>query len=72
MFEIIAIIAVVLALAIAIVLILAATKPDYVQRPARDQRQGAAGKDLSADQRFPSMEIVVALREQGSRDEAQL
>ena len=38
MFEIIAIIAVVLAIAIAAVLILAATKPDYVQRPACDQR----------------------------------
>ena len=72
MFEIIAIIAVVLAIAIAIVLILAATKPDTfrVQRAADDQ--GAAGKDLSADQRFSSMAELVALGEQGSRDEAHL
>ena len=72
MFEIIAIIAVVLAIAIAIVLILAATKPDTLQRAARDQRQGAAGKDLSADQRLSSVGNLVALREQGSRDEAHL
>lgn len=71
MFEIIAIIAVVLAIAIAVVLILAASKPATF-RIERDRRQGAAGKDLSVDQRFPSMGFVVALREQGPRDEAQL
>ena len=48
MFKIIATIAVVLAIAIAIILILAATKPDTFQRAARDHRQGAAGKDIPA------------------------
>ena len=72
MLEIIAIIAVVLAIAIAVVLILAMTKPDTfsVQRATDDQ--GAAGENLSADQRFPSLGIVVALGEQGPGDAAQL
>ena len=72
MFEIIAIIAVILAIAIAVVLILAATKPDSFPRPARRHGQGAGGEDLSADQRFSSMGHMVALRRQGSRDEAHL
>jgi hypothetical protein len=72
MFEIIAIIAVVLAIAIAIILIVAATKPKYVQHPARHRCQGAAGKDFSADQRLSSVGDLVALRKQGSGDEAQL
>ena len=72
MFETIAIIAVVLAIAIAVVLDPRGDQAGHVQRPARDQHQGAAGKDLSADQRFSSVGIVVALRKQGSGDEAQL
>ena len=72
MFEIIAIIAVVLAIAIAIVLILAATKPDTLRVQRATSDQGAGGKDLSADQRFSSVGRLVALRAQGSRDEAHL
>ena len=52
MFEIIAIIAVVLAIAIAVVLILAATKPNTLRVAAQRQHQGAGRQDLSADQRF--------------------
>ena len=63
MFEIIAIIAVVLAIAIAIILIVAATKPNTFS---------IAGKDFSADQRLSSVGDLVALRKQGSGDEAQL
>ena len=55
MFEIIAIIAVVLAIAIAAVLILAATKPDTLRVQRCDRHQGAAGTDLSADQRLSPM-----------------
>ncbi len=72
MFEIIAIVAVVLAIIIAAILILAATKPDTFSVERDDRRQGAAGPDIFADQRFSSMGVVVALREQGPRDEAQL
>ena len=67
MFEIVAI---VLAIAIAIVLILGQT--GYLQRPARDHGQGTGGNDLPVDQRLSSMGNLVALRNQGSRDEAQL
>ena len=45
---------------------------EYAAGAARDQHQGAGGQDLSADQRFSSMAHLVALREQGSRDEAHL
>ena len=70
MLEIIVVIAVVLALAIAVVLILAATKPDKFSVERDHQRQCAAGSDLSADRRFPSMGSVVALRKPRPRDEA--
>jgi hypothetical protein len=71
MFEIIAVIAVVLAIAIAAVLILAATKPNtlLVQRAISIN---AGGPDLSADQRFSPMAQLVALRGQGSCLEAHL
>ena len=72
MFEIIAIIAVILAIAIAIVLILAATKPDTLRVQRATTIKAPAGKDLSADQRFSSVGSLVALRAQGSRDEAHL
>ena len=72
MFEIIAIIAVVIALAIAIVLILAATKPATFSVRRAISIKAPAEKIFPADQRFPSVEIVVALRKQGSCDEAQL
>ena len=68
MLDIIAIVAVVLAIAIAAVLILAATKPDTFQVQRAHQHQGAGGPDISADQRFSPMAQLVALREQGSRD----
>ena len=61
MFEIVTIIAVILAIAIAVVLILAATKPNTLQRAARHHHQGAGGKDISADQRLSSMGLLVAL-----------
>ena len=44
----------------------------YLRRPARGHRQGAAGKDLPVDQRLPSVGNLVAIRAQGSRDEAHL
>jgi hypothetical protein len=68
MFEIIAIIAIVLAIAIAII----RDQAKCVQHPARHHCQGAAGKDFSADQRLPSVGDLVTLRKQGSGDEAQL
>ena len=53
MFEIIAVIAIVLAIAIVVVLILAADQAGYLQRAAAAMIAGAGGADISADQRFP-------------------
>jgi hypothetical protein len=72
MFEIIAIIAAVMAIAIAIVLILAATKPDTFRVQRATTVKAPPEKNLSPDQRLSSVGNLVALRKQGSRDEAQL
>ena len=70
MFEIITIIAVILAIALAIVLVLAASKPGSFSVQRAISIKAPAEKNISLDQRFPSMGKLVALREQGSRDEA--
>ena len=72
MLEIVAIIAVVLAIAIAVVLILAATKPNTLRVQRSASVKAPAEKDLSADQRLSSVAKLVPLREQGPRDEAYL
>ena len=72
MLEIIAIIAVIIAIAIAVGAHLRRDQTEYATGAARSQHQGAGGQDLSADQRFSPMAQLVALREQGSRHEAHL
>ena len=72
MFEVIAIVAVVLAIVIAVILILAATKPDTFSVARAIDVKSSPDRTISADQRFSSMDVVVALRKQGPRDEAQL
>jgi hypothetical protein len=61
MLEIIAIIAVILAIAIAVVLILAATKPNIFRVVRAISIRGAGGADLSTDQRLLPMGRMVAL-----------
>ena len=61
MFEIVAIIAVILAIAIAVVLIFAATKPNTLRVQRAASVKAPRGKDLSADQRFSSVGHLVAL-----------
>ena len=61
MLEIIAIVAVILAIAIARGAHSRRDQAEHVARAARGQHQGAGGKDLSADQRFSSVEKLVAL-----------
>jgi hypothetical protein len=72
MFEIIAIIAAVLALAIAIVLILAATKPDTFSVQRAITVKALPEKIFPLINDFSSVGNLVALRKQGSRHEAQL
>ena len=72
MLEVVVIIAVVLAVAIAVVLILAATKPNTFRVQRAISIKAPPETDLSADQRFPSVGGLVALRAQGSGDEADL
>ena len=70
MFEVIAIIAVVLAVAIAVILILAATKPDTfgIQRAATVK--APPEKIFARDLRLSPVGIVVAVGKQGPRDAA--
>ena len=72
MLEIIAVIAVVLGLAIAIVLILAATKPNTFSVQRATLVKAPAEKIFPLHQRFPPVGKLVALRAQGPRDEAHL
>jgi len=61
MLEIIAIVAVVLAIAIAAVLILAATKSSTLRVQRSVSIRAPGGRDLSVDQRFSSVEKLVPL-----------
>ena len=72
MLKIFAVIGAVVVVGIAVVLILAAMKPDTFRVSAQRRDQGAAGEDLPADQRFQGLGRVVALGEQGPGDEADL
>ena len=72
MFEIIAVIAVLLAAAIAVVLILALRKPDTLRVQRSASIKAPPEKIFSADQRFPSVAGVVALRGQGPQSAAHL
>ena len=72
MFEIIAIIAVILAIAIAAVLILAATKPDTLRVQRSISIKAPAERIFPLINDFHQWLQLVALREQGPRDEAHL
>ena len=72
MFEVIVIIAVILAIAIAAVLVLAATKPDTLRVQRSVSIKAPPERDLSADLRLSSVAELVALRAEGSGDEAHL
>ena len=61
MFEVLVIIAVILAIAIAVVLDSRRDQAGHAARAALDQHQGAGGRDFSADQRFSPVEKLVAL-----------
>ena len=67
MIKIIAIIGVVLAVAVVAVLAYATTRPDSFSVQRATTHQGAAGEDLRAARRFPRLERLVALGEDGSR-----
>ena len=72
MLKVVLILAGCLGVAVAAILVYAATKPDTFRVARSASIKAPPDKNFPADQRFPRLDQVVALREQGPADEADL